>query len=145
MNAILSITGSVTGVDPQGYARVGGIAFAIPIAQLPKKGQIVKIAAQLTEAPESTQEAPVWTAVSVIAFDMPQVAAAQPPAPSQATPAAAPTRTNTTQTPVQTGTKPTGAGRFGSLPATAAKPKTPATQARPAMPMDDLSDDRIPF
>lgn len=144
MNAILSITGSVTGVDPQGYARVGGIAFAIPVAQLPQKGQIVKIAAQLIEAPGSAQEAPVWTAVSVIAFNMPQATVARPPASGSTAPVASPTRT-TTQTPVQTGAKPAGTGRFGHLPATGTKPRTPATQARPAMTLDELPDDSIPF
>lgn len=135
MNATLSITGSVKGVDPQGFALVGGIAFAIAPAHLPKKDQIVKIEAHLDQAPQASDEQPVWTATSVIVFDMPQDQSAAPVAvpqrtdhhntvatPATAPQAAAPTQRSAAPAPAPVATKAAAPVRFGLSKQTPAAP-----------------------
>ncbi len=139
MNAILSITGSVKGVDPQGFALVGGIAFAIAPAQLPKKGQIVKIEAQLAQAPAAADDQPIWTATSVIAFDMPQAQAAAPVEVPQRTdhhntvssPAAPAPAAAATPAQPKAAAAPAATSRFGAAPTKpkAAPAQTPAPSA----------------
>jgi len=144
-HAILSITGSVKGVDPQGFVLVGGIAFAIAPALLPKKGQIVKIDAHLDHAPQAPDEQPVWTATSVIAFDIHQAQVSTPVEVPQrtdhhntvATQAAAPQPSNPAQssaapTPTKAATPAAPTVRFGlpkQAPAEPASAKAIANQA----------------
>lgn len=138
MNAILSITGSVKAVDPQGYILVAGIAFSVGPSQLPRKGQIVKIEAHLAKPPQSADEQPIWTTSSIIAFDMPDAAPATATAPQAAVPHRTDHHNPIAATPAaKVETAPAAAqapagGRFGTTPTRTASTKETAAPSSAA-------------